>query len=218
MRAYLTALALGAASTLGAQSSSGFELRLSGFSMNADRSLAFASPTPTTKTAPIRGVDFLIRGRFAGIAVRSYSSADFDKGTNIQPNITSADARLLLFPQVFTVMVGAGRRALWTELNKTSPNVYDIGIAGISSTSNIGGSGVRTNIQAAVFVPAGKAKDKLKGGMEGEASVSYVFPVVPLFVQVGYRTEVFTTKGSTGETPELVRGVKVGAGLLLGGR
>lgn len=225
MRAFLLAMALGAVSTMEAQAPlpttpaapkaarSRFELRLSGFMISGDRSMEFANVV-TNEAGSIQGVDFLARGTGVGIAVRSLTGT-FGK----QPNITSADVRLLLFPQVFSVFVGGGRRALWSDLNATSPSQFDIGIAGVSSTVAIGGSGLRTNITGAYYIPSGKTKDKIKSGMEGEASILYAFPrPIPLFLQVGYRTELFTAKAGTRETPEEVRGVKIGGGLLLGGR
>lgn len=199
----------------------GGELRISGFMINSERSLEF-NDAITTKTAQIKGIDVLLRSKAIGLQFKSLSG--LYEG---QPNVTSADARILLFPPVFTVMVGAGRRALWSDLNATSPTQFDIGIAGVSSTVTIGGTGLRTNLSAAMYIPAGEkpstgassgggaAMDK---GMEGEASLLYRFPKVPLFLQVGYRTEVFTSKSGARTTPEEVRGVKIGGGLALGGR
>lgn len=227
MRSTMIALALCASSLLGAQvaapagptapaaakpAGSKGELRISGFMISGDHSFDFAN-TVTTTTGSMKGVDFLARISAIGIGIRSMTST-FGTG----PNVTSADARLYLFPQVFSVMVGAGRRALWSNLNAMAPTQFDIGIVGVSSTVAIGGSGLRTNLSGAVYLPGGQSKDRVKGGMEGEASVMYRFPVVPLFVQVGYRTEVFTAKNKTSQTPEEVRGVRIGGGLLLGGR
>ena len=194
-----------------AASSSG-ELRVSGFMINGDRSFEFANVVDTAKGS-IKGIDVLLRSKAIGIGFRSLSGT-YGK----QPHVTSADARVYLFPPVFSVMVGAGRRALWSDLNATSPSQFDIGIVGVSSTVAIGGSGLRTNVAGAYYLPGGQSKDKVKSGMEGEASVLYRFPVVPLFVQVGYRTELFTAKAGTRETPEEVRGIRIGGGLQLGGR
>lgn len=198
----------------------GGELRVGAFMINSERSMEFNNAL-TTKTAPIKGIDVLLRAKFIGLQFKSLTS-EFEG----QPNITSADARLLLFPRVFSIMIGAGRRALWSTLNATSPTQFDIGIAGVSSTVTIGGTGLRTNLSAAMYIPAGgkastgpstggAAMDK---GMEGEASLLYRLPKVPLFLQVGYRTEVFTSKSGARTTPEEVRGLKVGGGLQLGGR
>ena len=160
--------------------------------------------------------ELLLLGRHAGaVVVHLHHRAE---GFGTQPHVTSADARILLFPPVFTIMVGAGRRALWSDLNANAPTQFDLGVAGVSSTMSIGGSGLRTNVSAAVFLPAGEAKDRVKGGMEGEASVLYTLPKVPVFVQLGYRTEIFTSKGANFETPEEMRGIRVGGGIQFGGR
>ena len=204
------------------KSGGGGELRIGGFMVNSERSMEFNNVV-TTKTAQIKGVDVLARAKFIGIQFKSLTSA-FEG----QPNITSADARLLLFPKVFTVMVGAGRRALWSTLNETSPTQFTIGIAGVSITNTIGGTGLRTNLSAAMYLPAGQksagnatasgGSAEVDKGMEGEASILYSPPKIPLFIQIGYRTEVFTAKSGTRTTPEEVRGLKIGGGLQIGGR
>jgi hypothetical protein len=225
MRRYLAGLVLGAAAAAGAQApagptppasaaprSSNVEFRVGGIMISGDRSYEFLGDVRST-TGSIQGVDFLFRGKAAGVSFRSMTGTFGD-----QPHVTSADARLLLFPQVFSIVAGVGRRALWSELNAATPTQFDVGIAGISSTVRIGGSGLRTNISASVYLPAGETSDRIKGGMEGEASLIYTLPRVPLFVQLGYRTEVFTSKNNDFEVPEEVRGIRLGGGLQLGGR
>lgn len=203
------------------KTSTGGELRIGGFMINSERSMEFNSAV-TTKTAQMKGIDVLLRAKFIGLQVKSLTS-EFEG----QPNITSADVRLLLFPRVFSVMVGAGRRALWSTLNATSPTQFDMGLAGVSMTHAIGGTGLRTNLMAAVYLPVQKSSGnstssgtgaEIDKGMEGEASIMYTPPKIPLFLQVGYRTEVFTSKRGTTVTPEEVRGLKVGGGIQLGGR
>lgn len=225
MRA-MVAVLLAAASVAGAQQfpagpiapanakakGSSAEMRVTGFIINGERSYEFFNNVET-ETGSVNGVEVLLRTKAIGLSVRSLSG-EFGN----QPHVTSADARLLLFPQQFSIMIGAGRRALWSDLNATAPTQFDLGIAGVSSTIPIGGSGLRTNISGAVFLPAGESKDRIKGGMEGEASVIYTLPKVPLFLQVGYRTELFTSKGSNYETPEELRGIRLGGGIQFGGR
>ena len=204
------------------KSGAGGELRVGGFMVNSERSMEF-NGTVTTKNAPLKGIDVLARARFIGIQFKSLTS-EFEG----QPNITSADVRLLLFPRVFTVMVGAGRRALWSALNESSPTQFTIGMAGVSSTATIGGTGLRTNLSATMYIAGGPtspgnasasaSQAQLDKGMEGEASILYSPPKVPVYIQVGYRTEIFTAKSGTRTTPEEVRGLKIGGGLQLGGR
>jgi len=225
MRALFIALVLGAASLASAQApaaptapagaaprSGGGEFRVGGFLVNGDRAYQFFNNF-SSETGSIQGVDVLLRAKAIGIGVRSLTGTWGD-----QPHVTRADARIYLFPPVFSLVVGAGRRALWSDLNADSPSSYDIGIAGISSTVSIGGSGLRTNIAAAALLPAGESSDKIKGGLEGEASMIYRIPKLPFYIQAGYFTEVFTAKGTNFETPEVLRGVRVGGGLLLGGQ
>ena len=228
MRTLLVTLAIAAVSAAGAQlpemptapvapasakaAGSGGELRVSGFNITGDRSFAFAG-TVDTATGTVQGIDVLLRAKAIGIGFRSMTGTF---GT--QPHVTSADARIYLFPPVFSIMVGAARRALWSDLNADSPSQVDVGVAGISSTVSIGGSGLRTHISGAYMQGIADASDKVKAGLEGQASVLYRLPKIPLFLEVGYRTEVFTMKSGTRETPEEVRGLKLGGGMVLGGK
>ena len=116
MRAILLALALGAA-TAGAQvtapampvapkpKSSGGELRIGGIMISGERSYDFLNSVEN-EAGSIKGIDVLLRARIIGLSFRSLSGTFGD-----QPHVTSADARLLLGPPVFTIMAGAGRRA-----------------------------------------------------------------------------------------------------------
>ena len=184
--------------------------------ISGERSYDFSN-TVQTATGQIRGVEMLLRGSGAGIYVRSLS------GTFGAGQVISADARILLFPPVFTVFVGAGKRvAGQLQLN---PTVFYVGMAGISSTVNIGGTGLRTFVSGAVLIAPNKsvsgssaaAVDNMGTGLEGEAAVLYRIPRVPIFVQIGYRTEVFMWKVGTMEYPEEVRGIRVGGGIQFGG-
>lgn len=192
------------------------ELRISGFTVSGDRSYDFFNNV-STETGSVQGVEVLLRHTGIGLGFRSWTA----KYGN-QPNVASADARLYLFPPVFSIMVGAGRRAVWSELNEDAPSQTDFALGGVSSTVKIGGSGLRTNVSAIVMVAAPKkdapTTDKPSTGLEGEASILWRIPKLPLFMQVGYRTEVFTAKGSSFETPEESRGLRIGGGLQLGGR
>ena len=236
MRTLVCLAALGVAAVAGAQTpatptpatqaapapaapkSGGGEFRVGGFMISGDRSYEFAGNPVNNNTGSMKGLDVVLRAKVIGLQFKSITG-EFEG----QPNITSADLRLLLFPPVFTVMLGAGRRALWSDLNPDNPTLFDLGMVGISSTAVIGGSGLRTNFQAAMYLHAspddgggspssGNAKDK---GLEGEASVMWRLPKMPLYVQAGYRTEIFTSRNGT---PEEVRGMKLGGGMVFGGR
>ena len=192
------------------------EFRVGGFMSSGERSYDFADSV-RTDGGSIRGLEVLMRAPAIGLQIRSLSGT-FGK----QPQIISADARLLLFPPSFTIFGGAGKRALSSVL---ATKLYNIVTVGVSSTVNIGGTGLRTYVSGAVL--AGKdAASKSTGaaalketskGMEGEAAIFYRFPTLPLFVTLGYRTEIFTGKSGAIESPEEVRGLRFGGGLQFGG-
>jgi hypothetical protein len=196
------------------------EFRVGGFMMAGERNYSFLSGGIKTATGSVRGLEVLLRAPGIGVSVRSLS------GTfGSQPKVISADARLLLFPPVFTVFGGVGKRALSSTI---STKVYDVMVGGVSSTVSIGGSGLRTHISGAyIFAPAknntggtagaASAVKNASTGIEGEADLYYRFPGVPLFVTVGYRTEVFNAKSGTIAAPEEVRGLRFGGGIQFGG-
>jgi hypothetical protein len=200
------------------------EFRVGGFIGSGERSYDRANNV-NTATGQIRGVEVLLRGSGAGLYFRSLSGTFGKQGSTtnaLQPKIISADARILLFAPTFTVFGGVGKRCVCGPPDK----IYDVGMAGVSSTVNIGGSGLRTYISGAFLVapdnskPAtsgSSSKVKLSNGLEGEAAVFYRHPSIPLFLTVGYRTEIFTGKTATATLPEEVRGLRVGAGIQFGG-
>lgn len=192
------------------------EFRIGGFMVSGERNYNFASSAITTATGSVRGVEVLLRGSGAGIYVRSLSGTFGN-----QPKVISADARVLLFPPVFTIFAGVGKRALSSAL---ATKVYDVAMAGVSSTVNIGGTGLRTHVSGAVLVSpqkgttgAAAVKDPSKG-IDAEAAIFYRFPSVPLFLTLGYRTEVFNARTGSVVAPEEVRGLRVGGGIQFGGR
>jgi hypothetical protein len=182
--------------------------------VSGERNYAF-SGAPVTATGSLRGVEVLLRGSGAGLYVRSLSGTFGN-----QPQVISADARILLFPPVFTIFGGVGKRALSSTLGT---KIYDIAMAGVSSTVNIGGTGLRTHISGAFLMAPDKSATGVaavknpSNGIDAEAAIFYRFPGVPLFLTAGYRTEVFNGKSGSLEAPEEVRGLRVGGGIQFGG-
>jgi len=198
------------------------EFRVGGFMVSGERSYDFANKV-NTATGQIRGLEVLLRGSGAGLYFRSLSGTFGTKASTtngLQPQIISADARILFFPPVFTLFGGLGKRCLCSDL---ANKVYDVLMGGVSSTVNIGGSGLRTHISGAFLVAKGKSFStastikKPSTGLEGEAAIFYRLPRVPLFLTLGYRTEVFTGNTATTTSPEEVRGVRIGGGIQFGG-
>ena len=197
-----------AVDTLGvSDEGSGFEFRVGGYFLSGERNYSFNGAVAPTGSGQTRGVDVLLRGAGIGLYGKSITSTF----TN-QPNVVSADANVLLGVPGFSFMGGAGARALSSNLGTQAIYFYR---GGAMMTFPIGGTGLKASIMGAGYFP--QDDTKMKPGGEGEASLIYRPPGIPLFLQFGYRTEVFTTKSGSLTTPEEVRGLRLGGGILFGG-
>ena len=185
--------------------------RVGGIMMNGERNSDF-NKSVQQGTGSVKGVEVILRGGGIGLSFRSLSGTFTATGSNV-PDVISADANLLLGPPAFTISVGASRRALSSTLGTRT---FDFGRAGLQMSFLIGGSGFRAQVGGWGYVPADP--DMMKIGGEGEASLIYTFPVIPIYLQAGYRTEVFTSKTASSETPEEVRGLRIGGGIQFGGK
>jgi hypothetical protein len=113
------------------------------------------------------------------------------------------------------VSVGAARRALSTT---QITQIYTFGRLGVQLSYLIGGTGVRAQVGGWGYVPSSTDAARMKPGGEGEGSIIYTPPSLPIYFEFGYRTEVFTAKTLTSQTPEEVRGLRLGAGIQFGGK
>jgi hypothetical protein len=205
-------------------SSSSFVFRVGGFVVNGQRNFAFNN-TQESGTGSVKGVDLLLRGGGVGLAVRSltgsFTTASFcdasgcSATSGAQRDVTSADASLLLGPPAFTVWLGGSKRAL-TNNALGATQVYTFARVGAQMSFVIGGSGMTGQVGAWGYAPSDPKIMKIGG--EGEGSIIYSPPHLPVYLQLGYRTEVFTAKTLTTQTPEEVRGLRLGGGIQFGGK
>ena len=197
--------------------SSSFTFRVGGFTMNGQRNYAF-NKSVQSGTGSLKGIEVLLRGGAVGLSARSLTGTFTTQPSGAaQPDVTSADVNLLLGPPAFTVSVGASKRAL-TNNKLGVTQVYTFGRVGAQMSFLIGGSGMRGQVGAWGYVPSSTDADRMKIGGEGEGSIIYSPPRIPIYLQLGYRTEVFTAKTLTTQTPEEVRGLRLGGGIQFGGK
>jgi hypothetical protein len=192
--------------------------------MNGERSYAFNN-TVNSGSGSLKGVEVLLRGSGVGLSVRSQTGTfktalycdptGCSSTTGTQPDVTSADVSLLLGPRAFTVFLGGSKRAL-TDVDLGVTQVYTFARVGAQMSFIIGGSGLSAQIGGWGYVPS--EPEKMKLGGEGEGSIIYTPGKLPVFIQLGYRTEVFTSKTLTTQTPEEVRGLRLGGGIQFGGK
>jgi hypothetical protein len=196
-------------STLTPPSAKKWEVRVGGFLVSGERNSAFNN-TARTGTGSVKGVDFLLRA--SGIGLQGRSSA----GTfETQPDVVNADVSIILGPPSFSVFAGGAKRALSSTLGT---QVYTFGRVGLQMTFLIGATGLRGQIGGWGYMPVSDSAERMNIGGEGEASILWSPPKIPIFFQLGYRNEVFTSKSATTTAPEEVRGLRIGAGLQLGGK
>jgi hypothetical protein len=115
--------------------------RVGGFMINGQRNYSFNNSVQQG-TGTVKGVEALLQGAGVGLSIRSLTGSFTNTGGGAQPDVISADANVLLGPPVFTVSVGASRRAL----SSTTPNalrVFTFGRVGCQMSFLIGGSGLR---------------------------------------------------------------------------
>jgi hypothetical protein len=194
--------------------SSGFMFRVGGFTGTAERNYAFNN-SATAGTGSLKGIEAVLRGSGIGLSFRSLTGSFTNTiGGGAPLVVTSADASLLLGPQAFTVFVGASKRAL--SYSTLATQVYTFGRLGVQMSFLIGGTGLRAQVGGWGYIPTDST---MKIGGEGEGSIIYTPPRIPVYFQLGYRTEVFTSKSSsTNTTPEEVRGLRIGGGIQFGGK
>lgn len=196
--------------TFTAPSAKKWEVRLGGFMVSGERNSVFNN-NARTGTGSVKGVDVLLRASGIGLQGRS-SMGTF--GTN-QPEVVNADASIIIGPPSFSVFAGGAKRALSSTLGTS---VYTFGRVGLQMTFVIGATGLRGQIGGWGYIPASEDAERMNIGGEGEASILWSPPKIPIFFQLGYRNEVFTAKSPSATAPEEVRGLRLGAGLQLGGK
>jgi hypothetical protein len=184
----------------------GREIRLGGFIISGEHNSSFNNVVKTT-TGNVKGVELLLRYRRFGIQIRSSSSAFGNP-----PDVINADIAALIGPPRITGFVGASKRAVTSTLGT---NVYTFARLGAQTTINIGVTGLRAQIGGWLYLPADQA---MRTSGEAETSILYSPASLPIFIQFGYRNEIFKAQSSSGATPEEVRGLRLGGGIQLGGK
>ena len=186
-----------------------WEIRLGGFMINGQRDAALNNNV-TTSTGSLKGVEILMRAAGIGIQARSSESAFGNP-----PDVINADASVIFGPPVFSVFVGGGKRAVTSTLGTS---VFTYARVGLQMTFNVGGTGLRGQFGGWALAAGPDDKERMDPSAEGEASILYSPPRVPIFLQLGYRNEIFKAKTPSSTMPEEVRGLRLGAGIQFGGK
>lgn len=186
-----------------------WEIRGGGFMISGERNSALSNNV-STATGSVKGVEVLMRGTGGGIYFRSSESAFASP-----PDVINADASIIIGPPGFSIFAGGSRRAITSA---TATNLFTFARVGLQMTFMVGATGLRGQVGGWGYVPIPDDKERMDIGGEGEASILYSPQRIPLFIQLGYRNEVFKAKTTTTNIPEQVRGLRLGAGIQFGGK
>jgi hypothetical protein len=176
---------------------------------SAKRNVSLNDAVSDRIDASIKGIEGFISPRQGGVGIGgrilsgSYQGEDF----------TLREGRLFVGQNWFRVELGYGERSLH---GTDSTALFTR--AGARSIVVIGGTGASISFSGSKYLQGdfshSKNATEKPDGWEGETGIYYTAPRIPVFAQIGYRTEYF----KLGDRAEHVSGIVFGAGLWLGGR
>lgn len=199
-----------------ASSTSDLELRLAAFTLPSKRTKSTSTTAYDAASPSMTGAEFVIRAiDTGGLRVR-YESASASGNGAAGIQFTNLDGRLAIGSRVFDVELGY---LLRTETSAAAVKTQ-LGFprAGFRSDLNLGSSGITVGFAASYLRQAQAAKDGSLGqGLEGETTGIYVPPMVPFYLQLGFRRQAlrFTNQGAKVRSEEMST-VFLGVGFEIG--
>lgn len=171
------------------------EIRFGGLAMRLARAVAAPSDPVSTVDANLTGVEFVAKDNGgAGIQLRYASAEIAGPATSIASGkLEYVDGKLIIGSKAFALTTGYRLR---TFRYPVSDRRMHFAHAGAQAGYRFHGAGLELNAGASYFRSLKKDKvDSLQvTGLEGETSVMYTVPRLPLYVGLGYRREVFDLK------------------------
>ncbi|HEX6575950.1 MAG TPA: hypothetical protein VF042_13360, partial [Gemmatimonadaceae bacterium] len=208
----LTCLALAgiSAAKANAQVEYPVDLRIGGITGSTRRDVSINDEVTDRLDASVKGIEAYIGAKGGGMGI----GGRIMNGTYGTVDFTQREARLFVGENWFRLEGAYGERSL----SGTDSTVLFIR-AGARSIVQIGGTGVSISISGAKtfqgdFSHSRSETTRKPDGWEGESSVMYTAPKIPVYVQLGYRADYFKYRGRA----EHMNGVVFGMGIWLGGR
>ena len=164
------------------------EFRVSAFSISGKRSVTFPAAGVSSATPTLTSLELVLRGGDGGIRLR-YETAVRSGGVPAGDPITYLDGRFNLGATAFNFEVGYLLRRETFAGADTSVGFVRGGFRG---DYHVGAaSGIVVGWAASYLRQPNPASGKTQAeGIEGETSVLYTPPGLPLYVQLGFRREI----------------------------
>jgi hypothetical protein len=186
------------------------EFQIGGITGNAKRNISLSDSVTDRLSSSTNGIEAYVAPRAGGAAI----GGRILTGSFGADKFKLREGRVFLGTNVFSLEGAYGERSLWG----TDSTVLFIR-AGLRSTIPIGGTGVSVRLTGSKYLRGDfshgrSGNSAAPDGWEGESDLFYTAPRIPVFAQLGYRTEFFRYRARS----ESMNGLVFGAGLWLGGR
>lgn len=191
------------------------ELRLAAFTMPSRRTVSTSSTMFDNASPSIVGFEFVIREMDGGGLRIAYGTSSGSGSGASGGKLTTLDGRFLVGSRIFNVELGYMLRTT-TIAGKDS--TLGVARAGVRSDMKLGSSGITVGWAASYLRQPVASKDgTLFQGIEGETSVLYAPPIVPIYVQLGFRRSALQhTRTTSPNVAEEISTVFFGVGFHLG--
>ena len=186
------------------------DLRIGGITGGTRRDVSVNNEVTDRLDASVKGFEAYLGAKGGGVGL----GGRILNGTYGTDDFTQREARLFVGENWFRLEGAYGERSLVG----TDSTVLFIR-AGARSIVQVGGTGVSISISGAKTFQGDFSHSRSDGsrkpdGWEGESSVFYTAPKIPIYVQLGYRADYFKFQGRA----EHMNGIVFGMGIWLGGR
>lgn len=194
------------------------EVRFGGLSMRLARAVAAANGAVTRADANLAGVEFVAKDAGgAGVQLR-YAASEIagSPSSTAAGKLEYVDGKLFIGSRMFAVTTGYRLRTFRYPLTDRRLHLAH---AGAQAGYRFAGAGVELAASGSYLRSLRKDKsDSLEtSGLEGETSITYAVPRLPLYLGLGYRRELFDLKrGNTFPRREELGGLMLTIGVQTG--
>jgi hypothetical protein len=174
------------------------EVRFGALAMRLARAVAAPGSPVTTADANLAGVEFVAKDDDgAGVHLRYAAAEIAGPATSVSAGkLEYVDGKLIIGSKAFAVTAGYRLRTFrYPQVDRRMHFAH----AGAQAGYRFHGAGIELNVAGSYFRSVKKdAVDSLQvSGWEGESSIMYTVPRLPLYVGLGYRRELFDLRRDT---------------------
>lgn len=208
-RHMLWALLMLVPSGLRSQDSFPIDVRIGVHTASTKRNTSLANEITARSSGTVTGLEATVEAAGGGVGIAGrLLSGSYENG-----DLSSKEVRGFIGGEWFRIEGAYGQRSAFG-----TDSMFNVVKAGARLMIPVGGSGVLLALGGSKYFPGDfseKRSDLTEtDGWEGETALFYTLPMVPVYLQFGYRNEYF----KQGTRAENLSGLIFGGGLWVGGR